>query len=95
MEHDRQACLEFAATYGLEAPPHSRSPISARRSGSAKQNPNTAYVYKPDEGANFETFLPESDDPVDANLELRMHLESLARQARSFCRSGKRASRRM
>ena len=39
-------------------------------------NPNTAYVYKPDEGANFETFLPESDEPADANLELRMHLRS-------------------
>lgn len=77
MEHDRHACLEFAATYGLDAPasfPFSNIDEAVRF---CETNPDTAYVYKPDEGANFETFLPESDDPVDANLELRMHLRSI------------------
>src|SRR6185295_6148322 len=42
-----------------------------------KQQPDTAYVYKPDVGDNFETFLPESEDPADANRELQTHLRSL------------------
>jgi phosphoribosylamine-glycine ligase len=76
MEHDRNACLEFTSTYGLEAPPS--YPFSEYREAIrfCEQHPQTAYVYKPDNGANFETFLPESEEPADANFELRMHLES-------------------
>jgi phosphoribosylamine-glycine ligase len=77
MEHDRQACLEFAATYGLESPASFPFSVIEEAVRFCEANPNTAYVYKPDEGANFETFLPESDEPHDANLELRMHLQSL------------------
>ena len=77
MEHDRAACLEHTAVYGLLAPPSTRfeSPKDAIRF--CEQNRRTAYVYKPDEGANYETFLPESDDPVDANEELRLYLASI------------------
>ena len=77
MEHDRAACLEHTAVYGLLAPPSARfeNPEDAIRF--CEQNKRTAYVYKPDEGANHETFLPESDDPVDANEELRLHLASI------------------
>jgi phosphoribosylamine-glycine ligase len=77
MEHDRAACLDFAATYGLEAPASHAFSSAADAIRFCEANPHTVYVYKPDEGANFETFLPESEDPGDANLELRMHLESL------------------
>jgi phosphoribosylamine-glycine ligase len=77
MEHDRHSCLEFAATYGLDSPPS--FPFSDREEAIrfCEQNRATAYVYKPDEGANYETFLPESEDAHDANLELRMHLASM------------------
>jgi phosphoribosylamine-glycine ligase len=77
MEHDRHACLEFAATYGLDAPASFPFNSSEDAISFCEANLHTAYVYKPDVGANFETFLPESDDPADANLELRMHLRSL------------------
>ena len=77
MEHDRPACLEFAATYGLEAPASFPFTDVAEAVRFCEANPQTAYVYKPDEGANFETFLPESEEPADANLEMRMHLQSI------------------
>ena len=77
MEHDRKACLEFAAHYGLDAPPSERFEDPAKGIEFCKLHPETAYVYKPDTGDNFETFLPESEDPADANQELQIHLRSL------------------
>jgi phosphoribosylamine-glycine ligase len=76
MEHDRHACLEFAAMYGLEAPPSQRFDCLSDAVSFLRENSHKAYVYKPDEGANHETFLPESEDPAEASLELRIHLES-------------------
>jgi phosphoribosylamine-glycine ligase len=77
MEHDREACVKLAATYGLKAPPsfHFQEPGSAILF--CEQHPETAYVYKPNNGQNFETFLPESEDPIDASQELRVHLASI------------------
>ena len=83
MEHDRSACLDFASKYGLQAPPSFPFTDSAEAIRFVEEHPNTAYVFKPDEGANYETFLPDSEDPSDANLELRMHLASVERN-RSF-----------
>ena len=80
MEHGRHACLEFASTYGLEAPPSEPFTDVANAIRFCERHPETAYVYKPDEGAHHETFLPESEDPADANFELRMHLASLKEQ---------------
>lgn len=77
MEHDRAACLEFAGKYGLQAPPSHPFTSVEDAIRFVEENPNTAYVFKPDEGANHETFLPESEDAVDANFELRMHLASV------------------
>jgi hypothetical protein len=77
MEHDRAACLEHTAVYGLLAPPSTRFESTEDAIQFCDQNKRTAYVYKPDEGANNETFLPESDDPIEANEELRLHLASI------------------
>jgi phosphoribosylamine-glycine ligase len=77
MEHDRAACLEHTAVYGLLAPPSVRFENTADAIRLCERNPRTAYVYKPDEGANYETFLPESEDPAEANEELRLHLASI------------------
>lgn len=77
MEHDRQACLDFVSTYGLQPPPSFAFTSYAEAIRFCEQNPGTAYVYKPDEGANFETFLPVSEEPAEANEELRVHLGSL------------------
>ena len=77
MEHDRAACLEHTGKYGLIAPPTTRFEDPAEAIRFCERNRRTAYVYKPDQGANFETFLPESEDPIEANEELRLHLASL------------------
>ena len=81
MEHDRAACLEFTSAYGLNAPP--TFPFSGAEEAIrfCREHSGRAYVYKPDEGANYETFLPESEDPEEANQELRVHLASLEKTA--------------
>ena len=49
MEHDRAACLDFAATYGLEAPASHPFSNAADAVRFCEANAYTAYVYKPDE----------------------------------------------
>jgi phosphoribosylamine-glycine ligase len=77
MEHDRDACLAFVDKYGLKPPPSFGfdEPEAALRF--LERNRDTAYVYKPDRGENYETWLPQSDTAEEANLELRQHLRSL------------------
>ena len=77
MEHDRAACLAHAAAYGLLAPPSQRFENTPDAIRFCEKNKRTAYVYKPDQGANFDTFLPESEDAIEANEEMRLHLSSI------------------
>jgi phosphoribosylamine-glycine ligase len=77
MEHDREACLSFVDQYGLKPPPSFAFDDARTAIGFVEDNPATAYVYKPDRGENYETWLPQSPDPAEANLELRQHLRSL------------------
>jgi phosphoribosylamine-glycine ligase len=83
MEHDRDACLAFVDRYGLKPPPSFAFEDAAKAIEFIESNSNTAYVYKPDHGESFETWVPQSTDPGDANLELREHLRSL-RNSSSF-----------
>ncbi len=82
MEHDRAQCLAFVQRHGLESPPSYRFQDAAQAIRLCEEHPDTAYVYKPDTGDKFETFLPDSDDPAEANQELRIHLRSLAENGR-------------
>jgi hypothetical protein len=77
MEHDRKACLDHVAVFGLLAPPSHHFENTREAIEFCRRNPRTAYVYKPNAGANFETFLPESHDGRDANQELQVHLSTL------------------
>jgi phosphoribosylamine--glycine ligase len=77
MEHDRAYCLRFVGEHGLEAPPSHRFETPNDALAFVEARPRTAYVFKPDEGENFETWLPESDKAAEANRELRAHLKSL------------------
>lgn len=77
MEHDRNACLKFANKYGLKSPPSFPFTDTKTAIGFAEANEETAYVYKPDEGENFETWVPESEEAVDANKELCTYLQSV------------------
>ena len=74
MEHDRSACLDFVRRMGLPCPPSYPFSDAASALAFVRAHRDTAYVYKPDVGANHDTFLPESDDPVEANEELCAHL---------------------
>lgn len=77
MEHDRDACLALVERHGLRPPPSHAFDDAAEALRFVEANPDTAYVYKPDHGETFDTWLPLSDAPADANLELRQHLRSL------------------
>jgi phosphoribosylamine-glycine ligase len=79
MEHDRAECLRFVGEHGLASPPSHRFERAADALAFAEANAGTAYVFKPDEGENYETWLPESDRAEEANRELRAHLGSLGR----------------
>src|SRR6058998_2031255 len=77
MEHDRDACLSFVAKHGLQAPPSFAFDEPHAAVSFLEAHPGTAYVYKPDRGENYETWLPQSETAEEANLELRQHLRSL------------------
>ncbi len=74
MEHDRAKCLALVEAQGLKAPPSTRFDDPNAAIAFLNENPSIAYVYKPDEGESFETFVPEAEEPADANEELRVHL---------------------
>jgi phosphoribosylamine-glycine ligase len=80
MEHDREKCVEFVSKYGLESPSSVAFTDTEAAIRFLEAHPQTAYVFKPDEGAKFETFLPESEEPVEANDELRAHLATCDQQ---------------
>ena len=77
MEHDRDACLAFVEQHGLEAPPSFAFDAPDEALRFVEAHPETAYVFKPDVGENYETWLPESPTAPEANRELRAHLRSL------------------
>jgi hypothetical protein len=77
VEHDRKACLDFVGRHGLEAPPSLDFERPSDAIISCAHHAGTAYGYKSDSGLNFQTFLPESEDPAKANHKLEMYLRSL------------------
>jgi phosphoribosylamine-glycine ligase len=78
MEHDREASLAFVADYGLMPPPSFAFKETQPAIAFLEEHPTIAYVFKPDRGENYETWLPQSESADDANLELRQHLRSLS-----------------
>ncbi|MDB4875843.1 MAG: hypothetical protein JWM41_2289 [Gemmatimonadetes bacterium] len=77
MEHDREACLAFVSKYGVTPPPSFAFDHALGAVDFLEKHTGTAYVYKPDRGENYETWLPQSATAAEANLELRQHLRSL------------------
>jgi phosphoribosylamine-glycine ligase len=77
MEHDRAACLAFVAKYGLLPPPSESFTDREAAIRFLEQNADKSYVCKPDHGETYETFLPQSDRPEEANTELRGHLHAM------------------
>jgi hypothetical protein len=81
MEHDRDACLAFVDRYGLEPPPSYSFEDAEEAVRFVQERCDTAFVYKPDRGENYETWLPQSNNPGEANLELQQHLRSLSNRS--------------
>jgi phosphoribosylamine-glycine ligase len=77
MEHDRDACLAFVTEFGLTPPLSFSFDAPDKAMALLAEHPDVAYVFKPDRGENYETWLPQSESPAEANLELRQHLRSL------------------
>jgi phosphoribosylamine-glycine ligase len=81
MEHDREACLELVGAHGLLPPPSFAFEDSAAAVAFLVEHPDTAFVYKPDEGETHDTWLPQSENAAEANVELRQHLRTLTNRA--------------
>ena len=79
MEHDRDACLAWVGQYGLKSPPSHAFSTAADALSFVQEHPSVAYVFKPDTGENYETWVPESYRAEAANRELRAHLQSLSK----------------
>lgn len=80
MEHDRDACLRLMGEHGLRPPPSFAFEGAAPALAFLDEHPDTAYVYKPDQGEPHDTWLPQSADSAQANQELRQHLRTLGRE---------------
>lgn len=81
MEHDRDACLALVEHHGLRPPPSHGFDTARDALRFLERTPDTAFVYKPDHGETFETWLPQSESGAEANLELRQHLRTLTNDA--------------
>lgn len=81
MEHDRNACLQFVGEHGLLPPPSFPFNDAESALQFARDNAHTAYVFKPDAGETFETWIPQSDNGAEANEELQQHLASITSDA--------------
>jgi phosphoribosylamine-glycine ligase len=77
MEHDRDACLAFVEKHGLRPPPSFAFDHPDAAIPFLEEHAETSFVYKPDRGESYDTWLPQSETAADANLELRQHLRSL------------------
>lgn len=78
MEHDRDACLSLVGRYGLMPPPSHAFASPGDAIPFLEAHADVAYVYKPDTGETYETWLPQSESAAEANSELRQHLRSMA-----------------
>jgi hypothetical protein len=84
MEHDREFAIEQAKSGGLRSP--ETYECHSREEGLAylEDHAETAYVLKPDEGSNAETFVPELEDDLAANEETYSYLEHLKKEPGSY-----------
>lgn len=85
MEHDREYALEIADEAGLPSMPHEA--FTTRQEGLAflDAHANTAYVFKPDDGAtNYTTFVPIRKHDADANREVYEYLAHMKGEPGSY-----------
>lgn len=84
MEHDRDYAIEEARKCGLKSPETLECTSREQGLSHLDANPDTAYVFKPDEGTNAETFVPELDEDAAANEETYAYIEHMAKEPKSY-----------
>ena len=77
MEHDRHACVELVAAHGLMPPPSFPFESADDALSFGGEASDRTFVYKPDRGETYETWMPVSLEVASANEELSQHLRSL------------------
>jgi phosphoribosylamine--glycine ligase len=77
MEHDRDACFDLVGAHGLKPPPSTPFVDTLEAIRFLEAHEETAFVYKPDAGETYDTWIPFGEHGNEANLELRQHLRSL------------------
>lgn len=84
MEHDRGFAIDRAHEQGLRSP--ASEEFHSRDEGlkHLDAHPDTAFVLKPDEGVNAETFVPELEEDEAANEETYTYLEHLPEEPSSY-----------
>jgi phosphoribosylamine-glycine ligase len=77
MEHDRDYTLKLAAKYGLRSPLSHKFSDAASAIAFLQAHEDTAYVYKPDEGEKYETYVPIAEEAADKNKEVQVYLQAV------------------
>jgi phosphoribosylamine-glycine ligase len=77
MEHDRAGTARLMSQYGLEPPPTYSFRCTDCAENFLRENPNKAYVLKPNHGESRETWVPQPGDPAEANRKLQAYLRGL------------------
>jgi phosphoribosylamine-glycine ligase len=78
MEHDRNYGVEVANEAGLDSPPTHEFTSLEEGITYIEENPDTAYVFKPDDGKfNYMTFVPIRKKDADANREVFHYLSHM------------------
>jgi phosphoribosylamine-glycine ligase len=77
-EHDREFGVDLAKKVGLSIPPTQEFKSLKDGLKFLEQNPDKAYVYKPNNSEDsYTTFVPSAEKDTSANEELRSYLASL------------------
>lgn len=84
MEHDRDFAIHEANKTGLKSP--ETKECTSREDGLQflEEHFDRAFVLKPDEGQNAETFVPELEEDDAANEETYTYLEHLKKEPTSY-----------
>src|ERR1035437_3197171 len=86
MEHDRPYAVEIAEQSGLISPETHEFTSRAEGLSFLAANPDTAYVFKPDDsgGSNYSTFVPIRVEDADANQETTAYLQHMKEEPGSY-----------
>lgn len=77
MEHDRDGVSKLMAKNGIPSPQTFKFTDGQAAIKFLQAHEDQAFVYKPDEGEKYETYVPVAEDPTEANEEVQLYLEAI------------------